>query len=43
MPNDVTIGDWIVDRALPAILQKQMPKMLAAPSDERVIDAEVTN
>lgn len=38
MPNDLTVGQWIMSEAMPAIRAGQMPQlMLAAPS---VTDAE---
>lgn len=43
MPNDLTLGDWIIDGVLPMITAGQMPKMLAAPTPVDVIDAEVVS
>ncbi len=40
MPNQMTVGDFIIDRALPAIRAGNMPLMLAAPKADDVQDAE---
>lgn len=46
MPNDVTVGCWLIDQALPQIVAGQMPRLaLPAPPPEKsadVIDAEFT-
>lgn len=42
LANDETLGDWVVDTAMPAIKAGRMPKMLAGhSSDPDVEDAEV--
>ena len=41
MPNQVTLGEWIIDRALPAIKAGNMPLMLAGPKPEDIQDAEI--
>lgn len=40
MPNDISIGEWMVGEALPAIRAGNMPLMLPAPKPEDVIDGE---
>lgn len=42
MPNDRTLGDWLLDQALPAIRAGSMPRLLLeGPKHGEVIDAEV--
>jgi hypothetical protein len=37
MPNQVTVGDWFIDQALPCIAAGEMPRLaLAAPKDDKV-------
>ncbi len=44
MPNDVTIGEWMIDGALPAIRSGSMPRALGydgeKPSQPNITDAE---
>ena len=40
MPNQMTVGEWIMENAMPAIKGGTMPLMLAGPKDEPPIDAE---
>lgn len=40
MPNDVTIGQWIIYQAMPRLRQGQMP-LLAGPKQDEVTDAEI--
>lgn len=46
MPNQMTIGDWIIEKGLPQIRAGEMPTLLALPAPEssndndQVIDAE---
>ncbi len=41
MPNDVTLGDWLMADVLPQISAGTMPKLLAAPKpDADIIDVE---
>jgi hypothetical protein len=40
MPNKMTIGEWIIDQALPSIRTGQMPPLALPPGRENVIDAE---
>jgi hypothetical protein len=43
MPNDVTIGEWMIDGALPAIRSGQMPRAIEGPkpkTTDEAIDAE---
>lgn len=42
MPNDITIGDWMITNALPQIRAGNMPLMLPAPKEEDIIDVEVS-
>lgn len=40
MPNEITVGEWILDQALPAIKAGKMPPlMLAAPAKD-IVEAE---
>jgi len=44
MPNDLTVGEWLMNDALPQIKAGSMPKLLPAPPSEpapgEVVDAE---
>ncbi len=46
LPNDITLGDWIVSEMMPAITRGEMPKLLGhSPEPEptsEIIDAEFT-
>jgi hypothetical protein len=44
MPNGVSIGDFVIERAMPAIRSGNMPLALQAPPEDRarMEDAEVT-
>lgn len=42
LPNQATLGDWIMENALPQIRSGQMPLLLTGPKPEQVIDAEFT-
>jgi hypothetical protein len=35
LPNQITLGDWIIQHALPAIRDGAMPLMLEAPREEK--------
>ena len=41
MPNQMTVGEFVIDRALPAIRAGSMPLMLTGPKADDVQDAEV--
>lgn len=42
MPNQMTLGEFIIDRALPSIRAGTMPLMLTGPKPDVVEDAEFT-
>lgn len=40
MPNDTTVGQWIIEQSLPAIRSGQMPLALTGPPSDPIVDAE---
>lgn len=41
LPNQLTVGEWFIDQALPAIRAGRMPLMLESRKEDDIIDAEV--
>jgi hypothetical protein len=40
LPSDITVGDWMMDQAIPAIKAGQMPRLLLAAPPAEPVDAE---